>query len=277
METIQMTAVENASSGTRGSKTQFTNFATVSQSGRGAADASSGGQDVADIPNADNRNDELNQTKSRAAALLQQKRKAIKGDATTGAGCPAGNEDAVESPQPAAVIASASVTYQALPPRSKARLVTLLNEWACWHQDYVAEVDASNRLLLPIARQIEAAQPAISGRLQFIPARACQGKTAAAAWTDTPDRPAPPFATQTRQPASSFNVAYEQMGDEVPTYQRSAFHALGNLKQEGISLWPWHRAMLETSQSSFNRRRKETSGKAQVGQHQIQHRQNKVF
>jgi hypothetical protein len=161
METIQMTAVENASSRTRGSKTQFTNFATVSQSGRGAADASSGGQDVADIPNAHNRNDELNQTRCGAAALLQQKRKAIKGgadtlsDATTGAGYPAGNEDAVESPQPAAVIASASVTYQALPPRSKARLVTLLNEWACWHQDYVAEVDASNRLLLPIARQIE--------------------------------------------------------------------------------------------------------------------------
>lgn len=112
--------------------------------------------------------DELKLAQSRAGALLQSRLQANTADADRLAKVPAvtqaerevveaslATEGSAEEPQAPEVVASVAVTYRGLPPRSKARLVTLLNEWACWHHENAPDIDASNQLLLPIAKQIE--------------------------------------------------------------------------------------------------------------------------
>lgn len=51
--------------------------------------------------------------------------------------------------------AEVSVRYAGLPPRSKARLEELLNQWAAWHAENVEQRDEGNQLLVSITRQVE--------------------------------------------------------------------------------------------------------------------------
>lgn len=123
--------------------------------------------------------DELKLAQSHAAALLRSRVAATNAEedslakknkvpAGTQAGHEAvaaslGTESSFEEPEALEVVASVAVAYRGLPPRSKARLVTLLNEWACWHHGNALDTDAGNQLLLPIAKQIEVLARSLCG------------------------------------------------------------------------------------------------------------------